>query len=256
MNLLNFLIRFVYIRNTRHAQQKYINGMGFYGKVPVIVLHTAAIVMFLETLIGGEASTCCQQPAAVICYWSHRLRIRAFHVLEPISRLADVLPVWHAPLLNIIYIYTCRIPRCMSSRDRKSECPPRFEAVLSTRGRPFRWLLPPPRLPASTVPGEGEHGGLLEGLLVSMLNRQDVCEPACLFQHMKITLHPKAVRQIAASIYEQQVSPPIKCFENRNYLCLPRHFPRREVNGFARFFDQRVRLPRLNREGFARRPIG
>ena len=154
------------------------------------------------------------------------------------------------------YIYTCRIPRCMSSRDRKSECPPRFEAVLSTRGRPFRWLLPPPRLPASTVPGEGEHGGLLEGLLVSMLNRQDVCEPACLFQHMKKTLHPKAVRQIAASIYEQQVSPPIKCFENRNYLCLPRHFPRREVNGFARFFDQRVRLPRLNREGFARRPIG
>ena len=100
-----FLIRFVYIRTQDTHSRSTSTAWGFYGKVPVIVLHTAAIVMFLETLIGGEASTCCQQPAAVICYWSHRLRIRGFHVLEPISRLADVLPVWHAPLLNIIYIH-------------------------------------------------------------------------------------------------------------------------------------------------------
>ena len=32
-----------------------------------------------------------------------------------------------------------------------------------TRGEPFRLLLPPPRPPASTAPGEGLHGGLLDG---------------------------------------------------------------------------------------------
>ena len=51
----------------------------------------------------------------------------------------------------------------MSSRDWNSECFPRFEVLFSTRGGPFRLLLPLPCPPASTSPGEGLPGGLLEG---------------------------------------------------------------------------------------------
>lgn len=47
--------------------------------------------------------------------------------------------------------------------DWNSEFSPRFEAFLPTRGGTFRLLLAPPCPPASTAPGEGLPGGLLEG---------------------------------------------------------------------------------------------
>ena len=46
------------------------------------------IITFLRTLIGGETS-------ASSSYLSYRLRIRAVHVLEQISGLADALTIWH-----------------------------------------------------------------------------------------------------------------------------------------------------------------
>ena len=54
----------------------------------------------------------------------------------------------------------CKI---VSSSAWKSERFPRFTAPFSTRGDPFRLLFPLPCPPASTSPGEGLPGGLLEG---------------------------------------------------------------------------------------------
>ena len=56
---------------------------------------------------------------------------------------------------------------------------PRFEALLSTRGGPFRFLLLLPCRPVSSSPGEGLPGGLLEGSCgrrkrISMRNRPNV----------------------------------------------------------------------------------
>ena len=73
----------------------------------------------------------------------------------------------------------CRIPRIVSSQAWDSECSPRFEALLSTRGGPFSLFLPLPCPPASTSPGEGLPGGLLEGSCgrrkrISMRNRPNV----------------------------------------------------------------------------------
>ena len=51
----------------------------------------------------------------------------------------------------------------MSSQDCNSEFSPGFWALFSTRNGPFRLLLPLPCPPASTSPGEGLPGGLLEG---------------------------------------------------------------------------------------------
>lgn len=42
------------------------------------------------------------------------------------------------------------------------ECSPYFEVHLSTRGKPFRLLLPLPFLPASIMPGGGRSGGLFD----------------------------------------------------------------------------------------------
>ena len=60
-------------------------------------------------------------------------------------------------------INICRIPRIVSLKGWNSKCSPRFEALLSARGGPFRLLLSLPCPPASTSPGEGLPGGLLEG---------------------------------------------------------------------------------------------
>ena len=54
--------------------------------------------------------------------------------------------------------------RIASLKEWKSKCSPRFATLFSTRGGPFRLLLPPPCSPASTAPGDGLHGGLLEAL--------------------------------------------------------------------------------------------
>ena len=54
----------------------------------------------------------------------------------------------------------CKI---VSLREGKNERSPRFAALFSTRGEPYRLLLPPSRPPASKAPGEGLHGRLLDG---------------------------------------------------------------------------------------------
>ena len=61
------------------------------------------------------------------------------------------------------HIDKCRMPRFLSSQDWDSVCSQRFEDLLSTRGGPYRLLLPLPCPPASISPGEGLPGGLLEG---------------------------------------------------------------------------------------------
>ena len=71
-------------------------------------------------------------------------------------------------------VATCRIPRTVSSQDRDSECSPCFVASLSTRGEPFRWLLPLPCPPASPSLGEGLLGGLREGRAAGV--NAEVCE--------------------------------------------------------------------------------
>ena len=58
---------------------------------------------------------------------------------------------------------TCRMSRIVSSQDQDSERSPRFKALLSKRGGPFRLLFPLTCPPASTSPGEGLPDGLLEG---------------------------------------------------------------------------------------------
>ena len=79
-------------------------------------------------------------------------------------------------------------------------------------------LLPPTRPPASTAPGEGLHGDLIEGSCGrrrhrGMPNRQNVGEPDYLFQSMKLSL-PKAVRQITAATVAARAVSPISFFIN------------------------------------------
>ena len=54
----------------------------------------------------------------------------------------------------------CRI---VSSKDRKNEQTPRFGALFSTQGGPFRLLLPLPCPPSPISPEEGLPGGLIAG---------------------------------------------------------------------------------------------
>ena len=61
------------------------------------------------------------------------------------------------PPMNI-----CSKSKIVLLKEWKSEYSPRFAALFSTQGQPFRLLLPPPCPPASTAPGEGLPGGLLE----------------------------------------------------------------------------------------------
>ena len=139
----------------------------------------------------------------------------------------------------------------------ESEFFPRFEAFLLTRGGPFRLPLAPPYPPISMAPGEGLHGGLLEGSCGrrrrrGMTNRQNVGESAYLLQKDETPFisYPKAVRQklLLAEVSNQSV------FETRNYVCLKTLSSTRVTIKTDRFFDRRVGLPRLHRAGFARRP--
>ena len=82
-------------------------------------------------------------------------------------------------------------------------------------------ILPPPCPTALGAPGEGLNGGLLEGSrgrhrLRGMPNRQNVDEPAYLFQNMKRS-YPKAVEQITAACSSFSAN---HCFEKRNYVSL------------------------------------
>ena len=61
------------------------------------------------------------------------------------------------------YEYTCSKSIIVSLKEWKSERSPRFAALFSSRGGPFRLLLPSPCPPASTSTGEDLPGGLLEG---------------------------------------------------------------------------------------------
>ena len=125
-----------------------------------------------------------------------------------------------------------------------------LRGFLSTRGGPVRLFLPPPYLPASTSPGEGLHGGLLEGSCGrrrrrGMPNLKNVGEPAYLFQNMKSS-YPKPVRQITAASSTYCSFSTNQCFEKHNYVCL-KTLSSTRVQRVRLFFDQRVRLPRLNR---------
>ena len=75
-----------------------------------------------------------------------------------------------------------------------------------------------------------------------MPNRESVGDPDYLLGNMKRS-SPKVIRQILAVAY-----PSIGDLRN-TIVCAGKHYLRHEVNGFARFFDQRVRLPRLRRGG-------
>ena len=86
---------------------------------------------------------------------------------------------------SIIYKYKHEKKNRVDEGAGGSERSPRFVALSSTRGGPFRLLLPPPCPPASTAPGEGLHGGMLEGSCGrrrhrGMINRLNVgtCAPA------------------------------------------------------------------------------
>ena len=105
-------------------------------------------------------------------------------------------------------------------KEGKNERSPGFAALFSTRGGPFPLLLPPPSLFASTAPEEGLHGGLLEGSCGrrrrrGMPNRQNVGEPAYLFQHMKRS-YLKAERKLPAASSSFSAS---QCFEKRIVCC-------------------------------------
>ena len=64
---------------------------------------------------------------------------------------------------SMCYMNICSNSKIVLSSEWKSERFPRFAALFSTRGGPFRLLLPLPCRSASTSPGEGLPGGLLEG---------------------------------------------------------------------------------------------
>ena len=64
--------------------------------------------------------------------------------------------------LNHLSINVCSKSRIVSLKEWKSKCSARFGVLFSTRRGPFRLLRLPPCPPASTAPGEGLHGGLLE----------------------------------------------------------------------------------------------
>ena len=51
-----------------------------------------------------------------------------------------------------------------AAKGGENERSTRFAATSSTRGGRFCFLIPPPPVPALTIPGDGLHGGLLEGL--------------------------------------------------------------------------------------------
>ena len=82
------------------------------------------------------------------------------------------------------------------------------EAFLSTRGGPFRLFLPPPCPPALTAPGEGLHGGLLEGSCGRrrrrrMSNHQKLNDPTYLFQNMNRALFRRR--------YDKQLLRTVNC---------------------------------------------
>ena len=84
------------------------------------------------------------------------------------SILAVYLNTFARGLKQNVYHYMYQVhtrskSKFVSLKERKSERSPRFAALFSTRSGPFRLLLPPPSPSASTAPGEGLHGGLLEG---------------------------------------------------------------------------------------------
>ena len=111
-------------------------------------------------------------------------------------------------------LYQGKSPRRLAlSVALPSSSPP----FLSTRGGPLRLLLPPPCPPASTAPGEGLHGGPLEGSCDRrrrrhMPNRQNVDAPAYLIRNIKLS-YPKAVRQINAAT-SSNFSAPISVATN------------------------------------------
>ena len=71
--------------------------------------------------------------------------------------------VYVVAVAHNLYVKNLRTKcKIVSSSAWKSERFPRFTAPFSTRGDPFRLLFPLPCPPASTSPGEGLPGGLLE----------------------------------------------------------------------------------------------
>ena len=83
-----------------------------------------------------------------------------------------------------------------------------LRGFLSTRGGPVRLFLPPPYLPASTSPGEGLHGGLLEGSCGRrrrrrMSNHQKLNDPTYLFQNMNRALFRRR--------YDKQLLRTVNC---------------------------------------------
>ena len=92
------------------------------------------------------------------------------------------------PLYLSIYIsiYIFSILRIASPQDWHSLCSPRFEALLSTRDVPFRWILLLPCPPASTATGEGLPCGLLKGSCGRRKRRRVYAKPAkCRHAHAR-----------------------------------------------------------------------
>lgn len=74
------------------------------------------------------------------------------------------LQAWYnTTIKSVILLVKPTVCMGVSSQHWNSESVPRSETFLSTRSGHLRLLLPPPCPPASTSPGEGLPGGLLEG---------------------------------------------------------------------------------------------
>ena len=108
--------------------------------------------------VGGVEPIASHVSASRFVYitFDHRTNAALFRLMNQ--------PTRYAQYVRSIHVYQYKYMYEMQSQRRKGKT----SVLRASRpfswleAKPFRLLLPPPRRPASTAPGEGLHGGLLE----------------------------------------------------------------------------------------------